>query len=204
MRAKRDIYTVSLPQSPGTWSRESIRRMVRDSIKIGGIVPHRIAEGAKVFSERREDWRFKVMGLRPGAHFASTLRVTDARRGEIVRAFLANGHHSGSPLGGTLYCVLEHCWDEGVSFVLRYVSRMGYSVAKGEELPSKFTVVWIEEGGAKDVDCRTPQAVFDELTNAGSASQSMEVATKAIKWCAVARPGMKHDFPCGWVFARQP
>lgn len=54
---QRDIYVVSLPRPTQDglrrWTREQTRRMVLDSLRMGGILPPASAAGAKVFIETR-------------------------------------------------------------------------------------------------------------------------------------------------------
>lgn len=67
----------------------------------------------------------------------------------------------------------------------------------------KFTIIWVDEGGAHDVNCRNIEAVREELAHAGSASQSSHAVDEAATWCEGAQPGEMHGFPCGWVIRRE-
>lgn len=67
----------------------------------------------------------------------------------------------------------------------------------------KFTVIWVDEGGAHEEGCRDVGAVREELAHAGSASQSADAVEEAAAWCEGAQPGEVHAFPSGWVIRRE-
>lgn len=52
---QRDIYVVSLPRPIGAhrWTREQFRKMLLDSIRMGGILPQPYASHCKVLIETR-------------------------------------------------------------------------------------------------------------------------------------------------------
>lgn len=142
---KRDIYIVSLPRPTRDglkqFGREVTRRMLRDSIKMGGIVPQETAAAAKVFIE------------------------THAETAKIAAAVLLLGR---------------------------------------KNTPSKFTIVWNDTaeakhvGGARVEYCADAGAVAHELFRSGNDADEVEA------WCRRAAPGQMHEFPGGWIFAREP
>ncbi len=68
---------------------------------------------------------------------------------------------------------------------------------------ARYTIIWVDEGGATDQDCLSLTKVSERLADAGSASQPRAHISEVLKKLERSHPGDIVTFNCGWIVVRR-